>query len=545
MRRGSGVSAGDARVCRFGVLFLVCALPTAGAETRTAPEARPVLYRGVELVVVPLPDFSDLEPEVRDQLTLIEAQVRALAANGEFKAVEMALAYGELGKRFATYDLFDTARSCFLNAIRLDSDDHRWPHYLGYLEEREGNLESAVEQFEQVLTLRPSYRPARVRLARIFLIQDRLLESEIHFKRALESPWPSPAATAGLGQIALARREYAKALEFFEVALSELPAADSLHYPMALAYRGLEDSGRAREHLERVGKVTVGVDDPLIDELTRLAVGANFYLLRGIRAFNAGHYPDAIEEFRKATNADVDNARALVNLGSALAKAGEIDDAIAEFDNALRIDPMSFMARSNLGILLTAKGRHAEALLHLERAVEIDPQDEETLTTLAEVQLRTGSLGEAERRFAEALRITATSERALVGHGGVRLKQGRFEEALRHLEAARQRLPQSSQLAYTLARLLAAAPDPLLRDGQRALRLAQAAYEATPAPLYAATVAMAFAELGRCEDALIWQKKAAVSAQSGKLDDLAAELWKRVSYYERGSPCRPGGVAAQ
>jgi Flp pilus assembly protein TadD len=47
------------------------------------------------------------------------------------------------------------------------------------------------------------------------------------------------AALAGLGRAALPRHDYARAAQVLEQALGLDPTAESLHAPLAIAYRGL------------------------------------------------------------------------------------------------------------------------------------------------------------------------------------------------------------------------------------------------------------------------------------------------------------------
>ena len=92
--------------------------------------------------------------------------------------------------------------------------------------------------------------------------------------------------------------------------------------------------------------------------------------------------------------------------------------------------------------------------------------------------------------------------------------------------------------ATTLARLLSSSPDLSLRDGKRALDIAMAVNDAEPAPAHAETIALALAELGRCDEAMNWMKRAVASAERGKNAGEAARLSGEMGKYERAI-CRP------
>jgi hypothetical protein len=107
-------------------------------------------------------------------------------------------------------------------------------------------------------------------------------------------------------------------------------------------------------------------------------------------------------------------------------------------------------------------------------------------------------------------------------------------------------LPRSYRVTFALGRLLAAAPDLTLRDGAKALPLAQATYQTRASPASAETVAMALAELGRCAEAVEKQREAIALAQEGAKAGVAAAnaslagLETALEVYAAGPPCRYG-----
>jgi hypothetical protein len=104
---------------------------------------------------------------------------------------------------------------------------------------------------------------------------------------------------------------------------------------------------------------------------------------------------------------------------------------------------------------------------------------------------------------------------------------------------AHAQFPQKGPTTVTLAYLLAAVPQVELRDGRRALELAQRAYEATGAVGHGALVAMALAELGRCDEAADWQRRMMTKAAGEAKPELVTRLKAELDRYERARPCRP------
>ncbi len=116
---------------------------------------------------------------------------------------------------------------------------------------------------------------------------------------------------------------------------------------------------------------------------------------------------------------------------------------------------------------------------------------------------------------------------------------GRYQAARKELEDALSLLPESGLIAHALARLLAAVPDLEVRDGARALQLAQLVFQAQPSSRHAETLAQAHAEAGQCSQAAEWQRKV-LEALASSVDPETLQAKQEVlSAYEAGPPCRP------
>jgi hypothetical protein len=114
----------------------------------------------------------------------------------------------------------------------------------------------------------------------------------------------------------------------------------------------------------------------------------------------------------------------------------------------------------------------------------------------------------------------------------------RYGEAVILLDEANRRYPERVATATTLARLLASSPDRSLRDGMRALDLATRVYAAAPTPVHGETIALALAELGRCDEARTWMKRAVADAEQAKDPAEAVRLKSETAKYQ-GVSCRP------
>jgi tetratricopeptide (TPR) repeat protein len=420
----------------------------------------------------------------------------------------------------------------------LEPIEYQWSHDLGHLYMTAGRLEESRDNFEYALSLRPASVPTLVWLGQVYMSMNEIEAAESRFKQALELAENSAPAIAALGEIALSRQDYQAAVDYLTAALELAPAANRLHYPLAMAYRGLGDMDSARAHLAQRGTVGLRPEDPLIDELTGAMEGEMIHLLRGKMAFAAGRYTDAAEEFRRAAEAAPNSARAKVNLGSALGMLGDVDAAIEQYAAALSVAPENTNAHFNLGYLHAQRGDYEKAVEHLGAVVRIEPRDSEAHFQLAEVLRRSGRLDEALTQYSLVVDLAPLDERARLGEAEIDVQRGRYQEAVERLDNALAMIPSSALIAHALARLLAACPNLSVRDGARALDLAQRVFEADPRVVHAETVAMALAEVGRCEEAVAWQRTAVESAEAAGEVEWTMDLRAALAHYERGAPCR-------
>jgi tetratricopeptide (TPR) repeat protein len=496
--------------------------------------AQPVLApTRSDLQPVPLPLTNALEPAVVAQLAAARADVqRAAAAGGR----ELAEAYGELAQLLHAYELFDGAEAAYRNAMRLASTDVRWPHLLGYLFAQTGRLDEAGERFEDVLRLNPSRREAAAHLADVNLRRGRLALAREQFQ-AIAGAFPA-FANNGLGEIALREERFDEAVRRFQAVLERIPTATAVHYPLAMAYRGLGRLDDARRHLDLRGTGRVRVSDPVVDRIRTLVRGERALVLQGRELYAAGQFSEAADAFRRATVAAPASATAHVNLGLTLVQLGDRSGAIETFRAAVAAAPEDVAAHASLGALLAETGRLVEAVEHLRAAFDRSPEGAATRTLLVRTLIRLGRTDDALTVLGRAASVDPDDEAVTLDLAILLADRMRYREAIARLDEAHQRHRERAPTATTLARLLAAAPDRTVRDGRRALEIATAVHTAAPGPVHGETVALALAELGRCREASEWMRKAIDEARhTNNLFD-AVRLESELPKYG-GNECRP------
>ncbi len=450
---------------------------------------------------VPQPRLDDLEPAVAEQIRDAQQRTAAIVAKGG-SSRDLADAYGSLARVSHAYELLDSAEPAYINARRLASGNSEWPHLLGVLYQQTGRLEEAAEAFTAARRLQPRDSAAAIHLGEIFMNLNRLVDAREQFQSVVEA-FPA-AARRGLGDVAMRERRFPEAIEHYRAVLDRVPQAAAVHYSLAMAYRGAGQIDRAREHLERRGPNDVYAADPITDALQVIVRGERAWVMRGRRAYEAGQFQPAVEAFTKALEAAPSSVTARVNLASALVQLGRDADAIRHLQEVFRTTPEEpGVAETLIGALLRA-GRHDEAIDAFSRAAPYRPEDEGSVVALS----------------------ILLADRA------------RFRDAITVLADAHQRFPDRTATATTLARLLASSPDESLRDGRRALEIAMGVNDAEPSATHGETIALALAELGRCDEARGWMTRSMASAEQAKNPVEAARLRGELRKYEAAT-CRP------
>jgi tetratricopeptide (TPR) repeat protein len=170
------------------------------------------------------------------------------------------------------------------------------------------------------------------------------------------------------------------------------------------------------------------------------------------------------------------------------------------------LDDGNSRAHLNLGSALGGQGEFDESIRHFERAIELNPSLDEPYALLGETYARLGQMG----------------------------------RALPWFDLALERLPDNPFLLKRVAWLLATVDEDGVRDGRRAVSLAERAVELTRREDAIAfdTAAAAYAEVGRFSEAVnAVQAAIALATAQGNLA-LVPDLEARLARYQAGRNLR-------
>jgi tetratricopeptide (TPR) repeat protein len=532
----------------FGLVICLClrlALKSHAQDHQPSVAAAKAQDRGKSganrwsLEPVPDPDLSGMEDVVLEQLRDARSELMALTQRPGVTANALAPAYGNIGMLYQTYGLQEAAKVCYSNAGTLAPREFKWQYYLGYLFRTTGELQKALVCFQNAMEIRPD-EVVLLRLAEVNLDLNRTEAAKPLFDRVLASNNSSAAAMLGLGKIALRDHDFAKAVEYCAQSLAIQPQASSIHYSLAMAYRGLGNLSEAQAHLVKQGPNAPVVLDPLLDDLAKLKKGKADIVMRASQAMDEGRFSEGVEAYRKIVAITPKDPNARTYLAVALARAGDVQEAIEQLSEALRIAPDDAQAHYCLGVVLLAVGSEQTAIEHLRAAVKSDPGLKEGHFELANLLMRARHYDEAAREYAKVVKIEPGNRfaRIMAAMAFVRMKN--YSEALAQLERAHHVLPDDFDVASALARLLAASPETSVRDAARALPLIQEVIKAQGSmdADQGQTLAMALAETGQFAKAAGLQRLLLTNLENSQDSELVTSLRDNLALYERGQACR-------
>ena len=226
-------------------------------------------------------------------------------------------------------------------------------------------------------------------------------------------------------------------------------------------------------------------------------------------SWNQSHmYQDNETCYRMVLGKNPASWTAHYNVGSELLQRGQIENAEAEFNKVLELEPNNPLAekraRNGLGGTSVAKSKLDVALSQFRRAAELDPMDAQAHNGIASILHR----------------------------------QGHLAEAIAEYDQTAQLRPNSSLILSNLAWMLATCADASLRDGPRAVALAERANEISRGRDVKTlrSLAAAYAEVGRFSEAAEAGRRAMqLSIHDGQTPFRQA-LQREIALFDAGIP---------
>ncbi|HVM47772.1 MAG TPA: tetratricopeptide repeat protein [Candidatus Acidoferrum sp.] len=321
----------------------------------------------------------------------------------------------------------------------------------------------------------------------------------------------NPLSATMLGSLLATEGKYDQAIEYYREALSYAPRFPEGHFYLGNAY-------------DQHGKLAAAITE--YEQATWYGpIAEEAHIRLGVALARQQKPEQAAAQYKAALKVNPESAVAHNDLAKLLHSRGRLDEAMQQYEAALRYDPHLAQAHNNLGVLLLQKGKVAAGVAQLREALRLKAGDTETQLNLAQGLVDQQQWSEAADLFAKT--VTAATLDPNVHY--------RFAVALAHLGRTREAMSQYASALLLrqdfpaaldgLSWILATSPNPQLRNGTEAVRMAERACELTgqkdPAKLK--TLAASYAEAGRFPEASVAAQTAIDLAAKEGRKDLAEE----------------------
>ena len=329
-----------------------------------------------------------------------------------------------------------------------------------------------------------------------------------------------------MGGVYSRKKEYAQALNYFNTAIRLAPEQPRSYNNRGAAYT-------------RLGKHNLAIKDFLktVELDPQLAEG---YKNLGFTYNKMENYEQAIIYFNKAIEVSSDVAEFYDNRAIAHWHTGNFDQASKDFNKAISLNPYDAKQFSNRGFTYLEKRDYDHAISDFSRAIDLDPTFVRAYKNRAAANIAKGQYSQAARDLGKAIELNPTDPLTYKDRGKILHRLGKVKQALDHYRQALQLRPDWPEVLNNLAWILATNQDPKIRDGNQALRLAKRACQLENYKAFATvdTLAVAYAELGKFEQALETAKTAMQLAQKAGLTQFAQDISRRMDLYKAKRPWR-------
>jgi tetratricopeptide (TPR) repeat protein len=294
-----------------------------------------------------------------------------------------------------------------------------------------------------------------------------------------------------------------------------------------------------RKLLEALGHF-VDENAPAVTGTTAAAVApkdAEAYLGRGVAYAWKKDDDKAIADYNEALRLDPQNADGYIDRGCAFYRKRQDDKALADFDKAIALNPERAAAYFRRSDVRTRLAQYDNAMADLNKAIQLAPGKAESYISRAQAHRRKKNYDRAIADSTKAIELDPKHAEAVVGRGNAYRQKGWYARALSEYDTALKIDPKCSYAYSSFAWLLATCPVDKHRDGKKALEFFNKARgRNAETDLDLEVLAAVYAEIGKFDDAVRWQKKA-LEAPDIPAEELD-EMRKRLSGYEQRMPYR-------
>jgi tetratricopeptide (TPR) repeat protein len=228
------------------------------------------------------------------------------------------------------------------------------------------------------------------------------------------------------------------------------------------------------------------------------------------------------------------------NKGKEALEKNDAKQAIVHLTQAIRKDPKNAEAYCLRGQAYYHESEYEKAESDLNSGIQLDDKLAEAFFWRGRVGRILGKQKEAVRDFTQALRLDSKNTLALADRAMTYYEMAEYAKTVSDFKQAVKLDPKWSAPHCWLATVLAVCPAAECRDGAGAIKYAEHACKLTVWKDFQSVEALAagYAELGKFEEAVKWQKKALDIMKSKGFEAPRERAESRLKSYEMKKPAR-------
>ena len=318
-------------------------------------------------------------------------------------------------------------------------------------------------------------------------------------------------------------RQYANVETLWRTTIARNPECWMAHSNLGLLLSQRDDVDEGITHFEKV--LQIRPTEP------------GGYSNLGNALLRKGLVDEAMAQFQTAVMISPNDADAQINLGAALLEEGRVDEGIEYFTKVLEKYPRHALAHNDLGNALLQKGDIDGAIREYQKTLDLPFDHGDSHYNIGQALRQKGQVEDAIAEYRKALELQPDHANAHNNLANALRQKGLIKQAVQHYEAALKSDPSSVLVKNNLAWLLATSADPSVRNGPRAVELAEQAVRVTDGydPVSLHTLAAAYAENGQFAQAVAAAQDALNLAEERGLTPLAESLRGKIVLYKAGS----------
>ncbi len=215
------------------------------------------------------------------------------------------------------------------HALDCTSKNARAHNNFGNVMMDKGQVERAIEHYEEALKIVPRYAEAHNNLAAALMNRGQVDQALEHFQKALEQLPDMPQAHQGLGNIYSSRGQFDRVVEHYRRVLKLNPEDANVRYNLGVVLNRQGKTAEAVREWRKVIRLQPGDADALDQLAWALATSPERSIRNGAEAVLLAR--------RAVQQTDGRDADILATLAAAQAEAGQFSDAIASVERAISL----------------------------------------------------------------------------------------------------------------------------------------------------------------------------------------------------------------